>query len=109
MNKTNVVRPHLTLLHQEQIQLIHEYSLQILSSVGVRVDSERARQIFARAIGPAAIDGDRVRIPRELVEWALQSTPSTVDIYDRQGHPVFRLPDQTRFGIGVTPCTIRIP
>ena len=102
MNKTNVVRPHLTLLHQEQIQLIHEYSLQILSSVGVRVDSERARQIFARAIGPAAIDGDRVRIPRELVEWALQSTPSTVDIYDRQGHPAFRLPDQTRFGIGVT-------
>jgi trimethylamine--corrinoid protein Co-methyltransferase len=102
MNTTNVVRPRLTVLSQEQIAQIHNYSLQILSSIGVRVDSEAARQVFAQARGPVEIDGDRVRIPRELIEWALAAAPSTVDIHDRSGNLAFRLPGEARFGIGVT-------
>jgi trimethylamine:corrinoid methyltransferase-like protein len=102
MNKTGIVQPTLTVLDQEQIEQIHGYSLQILSSIGVRVDSEPARQLFAKAIGPAAIDHGRVRIPPELVEWALATAPSAVDIYDRAGQLAFRLPGQARFGIGVT-------
>ena len=97
-----IVRPTLTMLDRAQIEQIHEDSLWILASVGVRVDSERARQLVAQAVGPSAVEGDRVRLPRELVGWALEVAPSAIDVYDRRGNLAFRLPDQARFGIGVT-------
>ena len=99
---TNRVRPRLTLLEAEQLARIHESSLRILETVGVRVDSPRARKIFEQAIGP--IDDDRVRIPAELVEQAIAQAPSHVDVYDRRGAFAFRVGEAaaTRFGIGVT-------
>jgi trimethylamine--corrinoid protein Co-methyltransferase len=98
----SVVRPRITLLNEDQIARVHRYSLEILSSVGVRVDSAAAREVLARAIGRPTAD-DRVCLPPNLVEWALQTAPSTIDIYDRHGTPVFRLGEaDTRFGIGVT-------
>jgi trimethylamine--corrinoid protein Co-methyltransferase len=102
MNGANIIKPSLTVLDPGQIKQVHEYSLQILATTGVRVDSAKARQLFAQAIGPKAVDGDRVSIPSKLVEWALQVAPSSVDVYDRNGSIVFSLPDRARFGIGVT-------
>ncbi len=103
MTSVHTVQPRISVLTPEQVEQVHNYSLQILSSVGVRVDSEQAREIFARAVGPSWVEDDRVRIPRDLVEWALEVAPSTVEIYDRQGQLAFRLgDDRTRFGIGVT-------
>jgi trimethylamine--corrinoid protein Co-methyltransferase len=102
MSTTNIVQPRLTVLSQEAIEQIHAYSLEILATVGVRVDSNPARQRFAQAPGQVEIDGDRVRLPRELVEWALAAAPSAVDMYDRAGNLAFSLPGQARFGIGVT-------
>ena len=102
MKKTTIVQPRLKTLDQNQIQKVHAYSLQILSTVGLRVDSPEAKKLFTRAIGSQAIDGDRIRIPADLVEWAIQSAPARIDVYDRNGGLAFRLPDQTRFGVGVT-------
>ena len=99
------VKPTIKVLTREQIDKIHNYSLEILSTTGIRVDSLRARKLFAKALGIS--DTDRVvRIPAELVERALKTAPSTVDIYDRRGNIRFQLGNcqraQTRFGIGVT-------
>ncbi len=102
MQKATIVQPRLNTLDQQQIKKVHEYSLQILSTVGLRVDSPEAQKLFSRAIGSKSVDGDRVRIPPDLVEWAIQATPARIDIYDRKGAPAFRLPDQARFGVGVT-------
>jgi trimethylamine--corrinoid protein Co-methyltransferase len=103
------VKPRVTVLTPEQIDQVHEYSLQILRDVGVRVDSKPARQLFARAMASGnygsaegRIDGDRVSVPGSLVEWALQVAPSEVAVYDRRGNLAFRLPGDTRFGTGVT-------
>ena len=41
-------------LSAEQINQIHEYSLDILATTGVRVDSPRARAVFERVIGRVA-------------------------------------------------------
>jgi trimethylamine--corrinoid protein Co-methyltransferase len=100
--RTNVVKPSLGVLDGWQVDQVHGYSLEILSCVGVRVDSGAARALFGKAAGTTALDGDRVRIPGELVEWALQAAPSMVEIYDRQRDSSFRLPGETRFGVGVT-------
>jgi trimethylamine--corrinoid protein Co-methyltransferase len=92
-------------LTRNQIEKIHHYSLEILSTTGIRVDSLRARKLFDKAL--CGSDRDRVvRIPAELVDQALKAAPSTVDIYDRRGNIRFQLGNsqraQTRFGIGVT-------
>lgn len=99
----SVVRPRLQVLTDGQIEAIHTYSLRLLSETGVRVDSERALEVLRKMLGPSAIDGDRVRIPAEAVEWAIRAAPSTVEVYGRDGDLAFRLgADRTRFGIGVT-------
>jgi trimethylamine--corrinoid protein Co-methyltransferase len=102
MSEKNIVRPRITVLDQQQIQQVHHYSMGILSSIGVRVESEFARKLMIGAIGSSAGRDDRVCIPSELVGWALNAAPSTITVYDRDGSSAFELPDQTRFGIGVT-------
>jgi trimethylamine--corrinoid protein Co-methyltransferase len=102
MSQTNIVRPLLTILSGDQIEQVHDYSLRILETVGVRVDSEQARQLFTRATGRAPGSDPQIRVPRELVEWAIQAAPSAVDVYNRRDELAFTLPGPARFGIGVT-------
>ncbi len=107
--RETAVRPRLEALSRGQMQQIHEYSLRILSTSGVRVDSERARKLFIKAAGAAAVDGDRVRIPGDLVRWALEAAPIALQIYDRRANLAFRLPGQARFGVGVTALQYQDP
>jgi len=109
MNPKNIVQPSLTVLTQEQIAQVHAYSLQILATTGIRIDSERGLELLARAAGPGMVHGDRVRIPAELVEWALEKAPSSVDIHNRDGSLAFSLPGEARFGIGVTTLNYQDP
>ncbi|MGD9139792.1 MAG: trimethylamine methyltransferase family protein, partial [Desulfobacterales bacterium] len=99
------VKPAIQVLTQEQIEKIHYYSLEILGTVGIRVDSPQARKRLTKNTGCS--ERDRVvRLPAELVDWALKTAPSTVDVYDREGNARFQLGNaarmDTRFGIGVT-------
>ena len=105
----NLVQPRLDVLNRGQMQQIHDYSLRILSTSGVRVDSERAQQLFTRAAGAATVDGDRVRISGDLVDWALEAAPATVEVYDQNANLAFRLPGQARFGVGVTALQYQDP
>lgn len=98
----NNVRPKLTLLDEEQIQQIHGYALRILAETGVRVDSPSAAERLGKT-GQARVQGRSVRFSPELVEAAIRSAPSTIQVYNRRGSPVFTLGnDRLRFGIGVT-------
>jgi len=105
----NLIQPRLEVLTRRQIQQIHENSLRVLSTCGVRVDSERARQLFASSPYGAAVDGVRVRITGDLIDWALEAAPAAVEIYDRHAHPAFRLPGRARFGVGVTALQYQDP
>ena len=44
METSAIIRPNLTVLNDEQKEKIHSDSLKILSSVGVRVESEKAKR-----------------------------------------------------------------
>ncbi len=109
MSNSQIVQPNLTVLNPDQVAQVHAHSLKILSTTGVRMESEDARKLFVRTLGHQAADGDRVRIPAELVEWALQAAPSKVDVYDRNGTFLFCQPDRARFGIGVTDLYFQDP
>ena len=102
METSAIIRPNLTVLNDGQKEKIHSDSLKILSTVGVRVESEKARKIFSKNIGSNAVRGDLVCIPSDIVEEALKLAPSSIEIYNRKGDLAFQLPEDTRFGIGVT-------
>jgi trimethylamine--corrinoid protein Co-methyltransferase len=101
----NNVRPALTLLTEEQKHDIHEYTLQLLGTTGVRVDSPSTLEMLRGRVGSSRVDGRTVRFPRELVEWAIRSAPAQIRIHDRRGNEQFTIggpDDRLRFGIGVT-------
>ena len=99
------VKPQLNVMTGEQLELLHNYSLEILSYTGIRVESETARDIFARSEA-VNIQGDIVKIQSELVDHAIKVAPSSVKIFDTDARPAFILGegqgDDCYFGIGVT-------
>jgi trimethylamine--corrinoid protein Co-methyltransferase len=54
------------LLTQEQVERVHEASLEILEEVGLKVRYEPAREIFAKH--GCSVDNERVKFPRAVVE-----------------------------------------
>jgi len=101
----NNVRPQLTMLTEEQKQDIHQYTLKLLATTGVRVDSPPALEMLRKRLGSSMVEDRTVHFPAELVEWAIQSAPSQIQIYDRRGNEQFKIggvEDRLRFGIGVT-------
>ena len=105
------VQPHLQVLNTEHIDFIHRKSIEVLQTIGVRVDSPRARQLFQKA-GDCQVDDDRVKIGAEVVQFAIEAAPATIDIFDRHGGHRFELTSQnpqTRFGVGVTNLYFHCP
>ncbi len=63
---------------------IHEISLRVLEETGIRVDDPGILSLLLE-VGAALDAAGRVRLPRRLVEWALDESPRTVRIADRAG------------------------
>lgn len=101
----NNVRPHLALLTEEQKHDIHQYTMKLLATTGVRVDSPSALEMLRKTVGSSMVQERMVRFPIELVEWAINAAPSQIQVFDRRGNPQFTIggkEDRMRFGIGVT-------
>ena len=91
-NNTTFLRtPQFKVLTDDQLKRIHLASLEILRRTGVEMLHEEGRELL-RTRG-ATIDGTRVRIPADLVEWALQVAPSRVVLCTRDGKPAMYLED----------------
>ncbi|HSE42284.1 MAG TPA: trimethylamine methyltransferase family protein [Acidobacteriota bacterium] len=103
MPEPMLARPILNLLSADQIQLVHRGALKVLEHTGLIVESERARNVYAKAGDSVSIDDIRVKFKPDVVEWAIKAAPATYDVYNRSGEKVFTLGDSpTRFGNGVT-------
>lgn len=70
-----------TLLTQEQIERIHDASLEILEEVGLKVRYEPARDLFKEH--GCLVDGERVKFPRAVVEKYRKLVPSTFTFHAR--------------------------
>ena len=60
---------------------IHQASLRVLEELGIELWNEQARQLFADA--GAIVEGEVVRVGREVIEAALATAPSEVTITSR--------------------------
>ena len=83
-------KPQYRLLTEEQIKQIHLASLEILSTIGVKVSHEEGIHLLERN-GCILGENQRVYIPNWLVEECVQSAPSLIILYDRNGVEAMRL------------------
>jgi trimethylamine--corrinoid protein Co-methyltransferase len=82
--------PFFRKLSDSQIERVHFASLEILERTGIRLYEQEALDLLKKA-GLTIEDGNRVRIPSYLVEWALDLAPSKVTLCDRNGNRVMPL------------------
>ncbi len=75
----------------DQLETIHLASLEVLQDIGVDVMLPEARDIYAAA--GASIDGERVRLPAELVEQAIASAPAAFNFHARNPAHTLRIGD----------------
>ncbi len=81
--KRGVPRPKLRIMSEEEFLKIHNASIKLLEDVGVFIDNKEGLRSLEEA--GALVDGRRARIPRRIVEDALERAPKTITIYDRDG------------------------
>lgn len=83
---TTLFTPRLQVLTEDQKETLFLSVLDILQSIGVRVDNDEGLELLSGAgahVGPQR----RVHIPSFMVEDALASAPRSIAIYNRDGEP----------------------
>ena len=87
-------------LTEDQITLLHEASLEIMARTGMRFYAHEALDLFKKA-GACVSDGNLVRIPPHLVEWALRTVPKNITIFDQNGRRAMLLGGyRSYYGVG---------
>ncbi len=90
-------RPRMSVINGDQIEQIHQATLEVLERTGVQITHPRALELL-HGTG-ARVDGDRVRIPAWMVEDAIRKAPSRVALGNRTGERrVFLEGDKVWFG-----------
>lgn len=98
-NLNALISPQYRGMTDEQCRLIHNASLEVLERTGVQVLYQPALDLLSKA--GCFVEGNRVCVPANLVEWALRTAPSCIMIYDRLGKPVMPLGGRiSTFGTG---------
>ncbi|RLF14253.1 MAG: hypothetical protein DRJ66_06390 [Thermoprotei archaeon] len=78
-----MARPFIEVLGREERKIIHEAALKVLNEVGVKVpDANVRKELKDRG---ALIEGDIVKMPPDLVRWALNKAPKRIEIFNRDG------------------------
>jgi trimethylamine--corrinoid protein Co-methyltransferase len=89
------------LLTEEEIDKITGGAFRVMEEIGMDIHHEEARAMLAAA--GAAVQGIRVRIPRDLTQTLLAKIPASLTIYHRDGEPAMELGGRNSyFGPGVT-------
>ncbi|MGE0148152.1 MAG: trimethylamine methyltransferase family protein, partial [Parvibaculaceae bacterium] len=87
-------QPQLTLepsriLSDDQIETIHTRSLDVLEEIGMDVLNQEAIELYRKA--GARVEGERVRIGRDIVVEALKTPPSEFDLHARNPAHTIRI------------------
>jgi trimethylamine--corrinoid protein Co-methyltransferase len=83
-----------------QLDDIHDASMEILARTGVRVCNEEAIGLLRRA-GAFVEDGNLVKVPARLVDWAVRCAPHSITVFNRRSEAAMHLGRRrTYFGTG---------
>ena len=90
-----------TVLTEEQMDQMHEEALRVLENLGIIFDYSEALDILENAGCRVDRETKKVYFPRAIVEKAIETAPSTFDLYDREGNFYCTFGDgKTRFNPG---------
>ena len=93
-------RPRMSVLSVEQMEQIHQATLELLERTGVQMTHPKGLEVLHG--GGAHVDGNRVRIPSWMVEDAIRKAPSRLVLANRDGErKVYLEGDKYWFGPSV--------
>ncbi|WP_420628063.1 trimethylamine methyltransferase family protein [Candidatus Leptofilum sp.] len=81
------MRPSLSVVSPELITQILDEAKRILSEIGIEVRGPVLRQRLLDYGLKLDAAGERILFPADVVEWAIEATPSSFTLYDREGNP----------------------
>ncbi len=84
------MQPKIELISKDLVQQILDEAFQLLLTIGVKVQSEEARDLLGQAGAQVNIDNEVVKIPEAAIRQALASVPNQFYLYDRQGKPTIQ-------------------
>ncbi|MEG1496915.1 MAG: trimethylamine methyltransferase family protein [Clostridiales bacterium] len=88
-------------LNQDQCEQIVNATFRTLEKVGCKVQSEEALDLLKNA--GCHIEGELVKIPAHVMKKAINTAPSSVTLYDREGEVAMNVePNNVYFGPGMT-------
>ena len=94
-------------LSDDDVQRIHDASLEVLERVGIEVQASECRDIFQEAGARVDADANRVYIPRSMVEDALASARNEVVLHGRDPKHTITLGD-TRVHMGTGGAAVKV-
>jgi len=68
---------------EEDIRAVHEATVNLLENVGIKIHNDTAREIFAEKGAKVNHEKRIVKIPKVMIEEAIDSTPSRIILYGR--------------------------
>ncbi|MEH0022608.1 MAG: trimethylamine methyltransferase family protein [Desulfobacter sp.] len=74
---------------RQELEEIHEATVEVLETIGVDFKSDAALEVFKS--GGALLDGDRVRIPRTLLETSIDTAPDSFMFHGRNPEKSIRI------------------
>jgi trimethylamine--corrinoid protein Co-methyltransferase len=91
--------PEYRVLSDKKKEEIYLAALEVLRRTGLKVKVPEALELLRKA--GCWVDGDRVRIPAHLIDWAIRAAPRRITLCDRDGTPAMYLEDgKSYFGTG---------
>jgi trimethylamine--corrinoid protein Co-methyltransferase len=84
---------HMKVLSETEIRQIHEASVEILASAGVKVLSPRMLDRLKTKGLPVDAAAQTARFPQAVLEDVLARAPRRIEVFDREGQPAFVLGD----------------
>jgi trimethylamine--corrinoid protein Co-methyltransferase len=81
------MRPTIRVLSDDLLERILDEALRVLAEVGMEIRGPEMRRRLLDAGLPANASGERVLFPRDVVERAIASAPSSFRLFDRDGRP----------------------
>jgi len=71
---------------EDELEAIHEASMQILEEIGMDFLDEEARELLAKAGASIEAGSERVRFDREMIAEAISTAPATFTFHARNPH-----------------------
>ena len=102
--KTGMKGGNLTVVTEAELDRIYEASLSLLMDPGIHCDSELILDIFAKSDAQVDRETRRIRVPRHMVEAAIQSAPGSFVLHGRDDPAMDLLlePGRVYYGMGGT-------